>query len=96
MSYEFNPDNPSFELPNPYKVENVSLFTSGGVMLAAGLAIVLIVRDRLGDGVNGSLLSVIAIAVSLMLFGTWLFATAFTQLRFFFGRNRPVNLHWAA
>jgi hypothetical protein len=96
MSYEFNPDNPSFELPNPYKVENVSLFISGGVMLAAGLAIVLIVRDRLGDGVNGSLLSVIAIAVSLMLFGTWLFATAFTQLRFFFGRNRPVNLHWAA
>lgn len=95
MSYEFNPDNPSFELPNPYKVENVTLFTSGGLMLIAGLVIMLMVRDRLGHGVNASLLSVIAIAVSLMLFATWLFATAFTQLRFFFGRNRPANLHSA-
>lgn len=95
MSYEFNPENPTFELPNPYKVENLSLFIAGGAMLAAGITTVLTVRDRLGNGVDGRVLAVLGIAVSLMLFGIWLFGTAFTQLRFFFGRNRPANLHWA-
>jgi hypothetical protein len=95
MSYEFNPESPTFELPNPYKVENLSLFVSGGAMLAAGIATALIVRDRLGHGVDGQIFAVLGIAVSLMLFGLWLFGTAFTQLRFFFGRNRPANLDWA-
>lgn len=95
MSYEFNPESPTFELPNPYKVENLSLFVSGGAMLAAGIATVLIVRDQLGHGVDGRVLAVLGIAVSLMLLGLWLFGTAFTQLNFYFGRNRPVNLDWA-
>ncbi len=94
MTYEFKPDSQTFELPNPYKVENLSLLISGGAMVAAGVAIMLTMRDRLGHGIDGRLLGALGIAVSLTLFGFWLFGTAFTQLRFFFGRNRPANLNW--
>ncbi len=92
MSYEFNPENPVFEFPNPYKVENLALFISGGFMLLTGLSIVLGTRERLGHGVDGRTLAVLGIAIVLLLFGIGLIGKALTQLRYFFGRNRPASL----
>lgn len=94
MSYEFNPENPTFELPNPYKVENLALSVSGAAMLLSGMVVLFLARERLGQGIDAPLAMALCIAVALMLYGIFLFGTAFTQLRFFFGRNRPANLHW--
>lgn len=93
MSYEFNPENPTFELPNPYKVENLALSVSGAATLVSGMIVVFAARDRLGQGIDTPLAISLCISVALMLYGIFLFASAFTQLRFFFGRNRPANLN---
>lgn len=92
MSYEFNPDNPVFEFPNPYKVENVFHLASGAVMVLASCSTMLDVRARLANGLDGKELLAAAIAVCLLVFGIVQLAQAFTQLRFFFGRNRPQDL----
>ncbi|SFL48451.1 zinc ribbon domain-containing protein [Rugamonas rubra] len=92
MSYEFNPDNQVFEFPNPYKVENLALLLSGGLMILVGIVIMLGIRDNIARGLDGRALAVVGIAASLLFFGIALLARAFTQLRYFFGRNRPDSL----
>ncbi len=92
MSYEFNPDSQVFEFPNPYKVENIAIICSGTVMLLAGGLTMISVRERLTQGLDGTVLAVLLISVLLLLLGIGLLARAFTRLRYFFGRNRPENL----
>lgn len=92
MSYEFNPDSQAFEFPNPYKIENLALIASGIFMTVAGIGTMIGVRDRIAQGLDGTVLAVIAIAVFLLFFAIGLLARAFTQLRYFFGRNRPDSL----
>ncbi|MGZ8318998.1 MAG: hypothetical protein ACXWVD_07830, partial [Telluria sp.] len=92
MSYEFNPENPVFEFPNPYKVENVFRIASGALMVLASCYIMLEIRARITQGLHGKELAVAAIAVALLVLGIVQLAQAFTQLRFFFGRNRPADL----
>jgi len=92
MSYEFNPESQVFEFPNPYKVENLAIIISGSFMILAGAATMIGVRDRIAHGPDGRALAVVGISIGLLLFGIGLLARAFTQLRYFFGRNRPENL----
>lgn len=92
MSYEFNPDSPIFEFPNPYKVENLALLFAGAMLLLAGTATLLMLRADLAHGASGRVAAAVAIAVALLIIGIFLLARAFTQLRYFFGRNRPGNL----
>lgn len=92
MSYEFNPDSQVFEFPNPYKIENLALILSGGLMILAGVGTMIGVRGRIAQGADADALAVVAIAVFLLFFGIALLARAFTQLRYFFGRNRPDSL----
>lgn len=92
MSYEFNPDTQVFEFPNPYKVENLALIAAGAVMTVAGIGTMIAVRERIASGIDGKALAVVGISIILLLFGIGLLAWAFTQLRYFFGRNRPNSL----
>jgi hypothetical protein len=92
MSYEFNPDTQVFEFPNPYKVENLALIAAGALMTVAGIGTMIAVRERIAAGVDAKALAVVGISIILLLFGIGLLAWAFTQLRFFFGRNRPASL----
>lgn len=92
MSYEFNPENPVFEFPNPYKVENIFRIGAGALMVLVSCIILFDVRGRLAQGFGGKELVVAAIAVALLLFGILQLAQAFMQLRFFFGRDRPQDL----
>ncbi|WP_395407974.1 hypothetical protein ACHMW6_15550 [Pseudoduganella sp. UC29_106] len=92
MSYEFNPENKVFEFPNPYKVENLAWLAAGGLLAVGGVGMLFVVRDRIAHGVDLAGLKVIGLAVILMLLGFGSLARAFTQLRFFFGRNRPDSL----
>lgn len=92
MSYEFNPDSPTFEFPNPYKVENLALIVVGCLVMAAGVASMFSARTSLAHGGAGRALMVVGIGVGLLAIGIFLLARAFTQLRYFFGRNRPDSL----
>ena len=92
MSYEFNPDSQIFEFPNPYKVENVALILAGILLLLAGTGTLIGVRTSLTHAPGARTLAVLAIAVGLLVFGILVLARAFTQLRYFFGRNRPEDL----
>ncbi|MES2102627.1 MAG: zinc-ribbon domain-containing protein [Pseudomonadota bacterium] len=92
MSYEFNPESQVFEFPNPYKVENTALISSGAVMVLAGGLAMILVRERLSHGMDGRAIAVLGVSVLLLLLGIGLLARAFTRLRYFFGRNRPANL----
>ncbi|MDR2874944.1 MAG: zinc ribbon domain-containing protein [Methylobacillus sp.] len=92
MSYEFNPESQIFEFPNPYKVENLSLMVSGSIVLLAGLIGMISVREQLAHNPDEHVFAVIGISVALLLLSIGLFARAFSQLRYFFGRNRPDSL----
>lgn len=92
MSYEFNPETKVFEFPNPYKIENLALLSAGGLLSLAGIGTVVAVRGHLAHDAGLATFKVVGIAVTLMLLGFGLLAWAFTQLRFFFGRNRPEPL----
>lgn len=92
MSYEFNPETQVFEFPNPYKIENLALITSGVLMLVTGIGTMIAVRERIAQGGDGRALAVVVMSIALLIFGIGLLARAFTQLRYFFGRNRPESL----
>lgn len=92
MSYEFNPESKLFEFPNPYKVENLALLAAGALLTLGGVGTLFAVRERIAHGADLAALKVIAIAVILLVLGFGFLARAFTQLRFFFGRNRPDSL----
>lgn len=92
MSYEFNPESQVFEFPNPYKIENSALITSGIVMLLAGIIAMIGVRSRIDHNMDGRPMFALLISIALLIFGIVILARAFTQLRYFFGRNRPDNL----
>ncbi len=92
MSYEFNPESKVFEFPNPYKIENLALLTAGGLLALGGIGTLVAVRERIAQGADLAALKVIGIAVVLMVLGFGFLGAAFTQLRYFFGRNRPDSL----
>lgn len=92
MSYEFNPESKLFEFPNPYKIENIALLVAGALLVLAGVGALLAARAHFAHGADLAVLKVVAIAVILLLMGIGCLAWAFTQLRFFFGRNRPDSL----
>jgi hypothetical protein len=92
MSYEFNPESQTFEFPNPYKVENIATITSGVLTFLTGNGLLFQVRDRITHNPDGRIFAVIGLSILLLLLGIGLFARAFTQLRYFFGRNRPMSL----
>lgn len=92
MSYEFNPESQLFEFPNPYKVENLASMISGGLLILAGTWVMFDIRGRLASAPDLPVFAVLGIAIILLLFGILLLARAFSQLRYFFGRNRPESL----
>lgn len=91
MSYEYRSDSSTFELPNPYRLENIIGFIVGGLMLGFGLLLLLVSRNRLEAGGSAGFFSFVP-AIYLMTHGVWTIAQAMLQLRFFFGRNRPTSL----
>jgi hypothetical protein len=90
MSYEFNPNAPSFELPNPYRLENIALILGGLVVAGAGIATLLIARGALEGPNKVSALIAIGFGVVALLVGFAAVSRAFVQLKFFFGRETPT------
>ena len=97
MTYEFNPQSPDLELPNPYRVENIALFTCGGVALAfAGLSLIVMqrnfVQDLAAHRSTAPVFGAMGIALVLWLLALSCLGAAASQLKFYFGRDRPQSL----
>lgn len=97
MSYEFNPQTPNLELPNPYRLENAGLFLCAAVALVCTVPALLSLRAHLTQqlaqhSVSASLAGASVLTVALIALGFSWVAGAAGQLRFYFGRNRPHSL----
>ncbi len=97
MTYEFNPQSPALELPNPYRVENTTLFASGAASLVCALLCLLAVRSHLAQSLaqhsaDARVVFAVGLTLVLLLQGFYLIAVGASQMRFYFGRNRPQSL----
>jgi hypothetical protein len=92
VSYEFNPESPTLELDNPYKVENLTLFICGVSLVCFGTISLFLIRQRISQHLDKFEALGVFLAIGLLGLGIWLNATALRQLKFYFGRNRPDSL----
>ncbi len=93
MSYEYNPQTGAFELPNPFRIENICLLIGGFILGAAGLGAVLLARGAL-DAQQAQAGSTVAIVFGVLaiLMGMLIIGRALVQLRYFFGRDYQALL----
>lgn len=95
MAYEYRSGSQSLELPNPYAVENRLRFALGGVLVLVAVGLLFVARKQLTGGISmeslGSLIPIIG-AVGLLGYAVRTIAVGMSQLRFFFGRERPRSL----
>ncbi len=91
MSYEYSASSGRFEIPNPYRVENLAFVLAGCVSGIAGIALLVAHRNALGDG-NARGVKAIIVGLLLLFLALSVIAGALVQLRYFFGRGRPHDL----
>lgn len=95
MAYEYRSGSQSLELPNPYAVENTIRFVLGGVLIVIAIWLLFVARRQLAGELSlDSLASLIPIAgaVGVLAYAVRLISVGMSQLRFFFGRDRPRSL----
>jgi hypothetical protein len=92
VSYEYSAASDRFEIPNPYRLENIALCIAGGV--AGAGALYLLVTHRMAL-TTGDVVGIKAIAVGFVLLVVALatLGKALSQLRYLFGRGRPENVY---
>ena len=92
MAYEYRSGSQTLELPNPYTIENRIRFITGSIFAVAGFALLLAARhDFLGRSYESGVFPIV-IGLGLMAYGALIIVGGLTQLRFFFGRERPGTI----
>ncbi|MEN9657636.1 MAG: hypothetical protein RL571_1101 [Pseudomonadota bacterium] len=92
MSFDYGSDSNKFNLPNPMRLENIFLLLCGSALLIAGLLLLLMVKQAIAAETIYYKLAAVLLAVAMLGAGVSLLGWAMRQLRFFFGRGRPVSL----
>lgn len=92
MSYDYSSESQRLELPNPFKVDNFFLLLTGAVLLAAGMAALIVSRQHIVASRGFASIAPLVVGVVLLGLGVLSAARAMTRLRFFFGRGLPVGL----
>ncbi len=94
MAFEYSSStgNQRFIPPNPLKLQNLFLGTSGAILLLAGVALLLVLRAGVRTGAMGSTVGGLLVSVFMIGAGATLLGYMAAQLRFWFGRERPHNL----
>jgi len=92
MAYEYSSQNLRLNFPNPLRIHNGFLLAAGTIVMLAGFWLLISARQALSNGVHGAaFVAAIAALVLLGIAAAYLFQ-CLTQLRFYFGRSRPVGL----
>jgi len=91
MSYEYSAASGRFEIPNPYRIENLAFILAGVVAGLAGVALLIAHRDAIAGG-NATGVKAVIVGLVLLFLALTVIAGAMVQLRYFFGRGRPHDL----
>ena len=92
MAYDYGSDSKTFDVANPYKLQNRLHFVAAAALLAAGLYSLWQTRSLVQADAGARVVAPLVCSVGLLVAGLWLAAVAASRLRFFFGRGRPVSL----
>lgn len=92
MGYDYSSDSKTFDVPNPYKLQNRLMFLASAVLMLAGGYCLWQTRNLLQASAGVHLIAPLLCSIALLLGGLWLAARAASRLRFFFGRGRPHSL----
>ncbi len=104
MSYEYNSESKTLELPNPYRFQNKIMLVCSCVLFLSGVWSLFNVKNAIGVGSGIDVLNhriqsnwefalvPLVLSVVLLLLAVYLATTALGRLRFYFGRNKPVSL----
>lgn len=92
MSYEYSAESKSLDLPNPYRIENVFRAITSGAEILVGLVLLILSRHQIFGEHHHQGLAVLVLGLVLLLSGIGYLALTLMQLRFYFGRGKPVGL----
>ncbi len=92
MAYDYGSDSKTFDVANPYKLQNRLHFVAASALLVAGLYSLWQTRSLVQAEAGARWVAPLVCSVGLLVAGLWLAAVAASRLRFFFGRGRPVSL----
>ncbi|HEX7815790.1 zinc ribbon domain-containing protein [Dyella sp.] len=92
MAYEYGSSAQRLDFPNPYRVENIFRMVAAAILIVCGFYALILARSGLGAHLDGWSLAPIIIGVGMLAGGIKHAATAFSRLRFFFGRGKPEGL----
>ena len=92
MGYDYSSDSKTFDVANPYKLQNRLMFIAAAVLLLAGAYSLWQTRELLQLSAGSRVVAPLMSAVGLLFVGLWLATAAAKRLRFFFGRGRPLSL----
>jgi hypothetical protein len=92
MSYEYSSTSQNFDLPNPYRVQNLFTALASAAALLLGLILLIILRQHLSESPHSGALVATGVAVLMIAAGLGGLSLVAMQLRFFFGRGRPASL----
>lgn len=92
MAYDYNSKSKTFELPNPYRFQNLIFLLCAAALIAAGVYGLLMSRDYLQARAYKDAVVPVTLGVFLLVLGLRYLIGAFSRLRFFFGRGRPMPL----
>jgi hypothetical protein len=92
MSYDYSSENQRLELPNPYRVQNLFLFTCAAVLTGAGITALLWARAAWQGQTLAHVVAPLLVSVVLLICSLGFAITAAKRLKFFFGRGRPASL----
>lgn len=92
MSYDYSSESKTFELPNPYRFQNLILFICATCFLVAGLYSLVDVRTAINVGQGQRAIAPLLLGLVLLGLGLYLASKALMRLRFYFGRAKPVSL----
>lgn len=92
MSYEYSSSGQNFLFPNPLREHNYFIAAAVAVVGITGMALLFQARYALHDAAHGRALSAAFMAFLLIVAAGYLLFRFFSQLRFFFGRGRPIGL----
>lgn len=92
MIYEFNADDVTHDIPNPFRIENIFLAISGIAMFTGGAYVLQIARGYYVDDMTNIGTATVILAFALFATAVKFGIQALSQMRFFFGRNFPLGL----
>lgn len=92
MAYDYSSESKTFELPNPYRFQNLILFICAACYLVAGLYSLVDVRAAMNIGQGQRAVAPLLFGLVLLGLGLYLASNALRRLRFYFGRGKPVSL----